>query len=224
MSTEGGSGAFRTCIPAAQNSGEQGKRLKEFVDKCKPTKGSNFVVRMQGGCSGLQKRDYDSVLPLRARQDNTVSNTTSFTASGNELREIANASSFIYVPFDDLRNGNYRVDASFEGGVTGITVLDSDGDQYYTSENEPVPDEGGKKSIDFEVSDIDDGDPMPAALIIDTGTSQSVAYTATATLTSSASATATSRSGLSAASPARGDPSWSVFFAVAGGSMWMMWE
>jgi hypothetical protein len=223
MSTEGGSGAFRTCIPPAQNSGEQGKRLKEFVDKCKPTKGSNFVVRMQGGCSGLQRRDYDSVLPLWARQDNTASNST-FTASGNELREIANASSFIYLPFDDLRNGKYHVDASFEGGVTGITVLDSDGDQYYKSEDSPVSDDGGQKSIDFEVSDIDDGDPMPVALIVDTGTSQSVVYTATPTITSSPSTTATSRSGLSAASSARVESLRSVFFAVVGGSMWIIWD
>ena len=177
---------------------------------------------MQDGCSDLQKRDYDSVLPLWARQDNTASNTSSFSASGNELRDLGNASSFIYVAFEDLRNGNYHVDTSFEGGVTGFSVLDSDGDEYFASKDLPESDDSGQKSIDFDVSNIDDGDPMPAALIIDTGKSQTISYTATATVTVAASSTATSRSGLSAASVARGEPSWNVVVAIAGGSMWMI--
>ncbi|KAF1951917.1 hypothetical protein CC80DRAFT_189468 [Byssothecium circinans] len=220
MSSEGGTGAFRTCIPAAQNSGEQGKRFSDFVNKCKPSKSSSIIVRMRGGCAGLSKRDFDSVQPLHARQDSA---SKSFSASSSQLRDIGNASSFIYVPFDDLRNGHYTVNATFGSDITGISVIDSDGDSYYTTGDTPISDDSGKRSVDFYVTDIDDGDLMPAALIIDTGKSQTISYSATATPAASASASATAGS-LSAAGRVGEGMSWGELLAVVGGSVWVVWE
>ncbi|OCK98530.1 uncharacterized protein K441DRAFT_542647 [Cenococcum geophilum 1.58] len=161
----------RLCIPAAQNSGEQGKRFGDFVNKCKPPPGSNFMVRMKGGCN-LRKRDSLDTAAWRKRQAQPAS---TFEAAGSALRDLGN-SSFIYIPFEDLQNGHYHVDTQFQGDILSISVIDSDGDTYFTSEG--VSD---GRSIDFDVSEVDDDDPMPAALIIDTTRQVNVSYRATVT-------------------------------------------
>lgn len=176
---------------------------------------------MKDGCN-LNGTDLNSVLPLQPRQEVSDPDTT-FTASGDQLRVLGNDSSFVYIPFNDLRNGHYRMEVSFGGSATGISIIDSDGYAYYSSGNETLP-QNGQKSIDFNVSEIADDYPSPAGLIIDTGTSMSVSYSATATLSTSAGApTSTKPPKTSGAYPVTVS-SWPVYLAVAGGSMWILGE
>ena len=170
MSSDGGAGAHCTCIPVDQNQGQQGERFRKFEGNCGPSKGDCFIVRMKGGCN-LRKRDTPNVTDMEKRQVQ-MSNTT-FEASSNKLSSIGN-SSFIYIPFQDLRNGHYNVEVRFEGSIEGISVIDSEGDTYFTFG--PT----NQRSVGFDVNDIDD-EPLPAALIIDTTRTVNVSFKATIT-------------------------------------------
>jgi len=186
MAGEGGAGAHRVCIPRSQNSGAQGKILREFVKNCSPKKGDPFAIRMKGGCNIRNDKRDATGADLSKRQ----SSNTSFEASSDQLYSFSNMS-YIFIPLEDLKNGHYSINAQFTGEVQGISILDSDGEAYYTADATSNGDQ-----IEFDIDGIDDDDPLPAALFVDADRPVSVSYSATATPSAAtASPSATTGSG-----------------------------
>ncbi|RJE24362.1 hypothetical protein PHISCL_03310 [Aspergillus sclerotialis] len=192
MAAEGGKGAHRVCIPNSQNSGAQARKFSEFVRNCDPAEDDKFVIRMKGGCNVRVKRDGEehSTLPgadtdidvLLPRQE-SESSPTSFSASSSTLHSFSNLS-YVYVALEDLRNGHYSINLSLQGDVERTMVLDSDGEEYYTSSG------GEASTIEFDINGLDPDYPLPAALFVDTQKAVNLSYSATATSASpSASAT-----------------------------------
>ena len=190
MADEGGANAHRACIPKDQNSGAQARVLARFMRQCKPRLGDQFVLRIRGGCrlrSATAKRDFPSTHVLSKRQQGVA---TTFDASSDQLRTISPNDTYVYVPLPDLRSGSYTLDTNYDTGgeenmkVQRVEVVDSDGDVYFTSDR-PV---NGK--IVFDVDDVDEDDPIPAGLIVDTARSINVTYFATATLASNTTSSA----------------------------------
>lgn len=181
MANEGGNNAHRTCIPRNQNQGVQSKVLRQFVRIYKPRQNDPFVLRIRGGCALRNSRAKRRILSahfLSKRQGVA----TIFDASSDQLRTIGTNVTYVYVPVADLQSGSYKFDMNYNPGggeaiaVQRVEVLDSDGDVYFSSER-PV-----NGQIVFDVKDIDEDDPVPAGLIVDTSHSVNVSYSATASL------------------------------------------
>ena len=136
------------------------------------------MIRMKGGCNVRAKRD-DEVSP-NAETDMDIllprqySSPSSFSASSNTLHQFSSLS-YVYVALEELRNGHYSIDLSLQGDVQRVMVLDSDGEEYYTS-----TDGGEGSSIEFDIDGVDPGNPLPAGLFGDTQKAVNLSYSATA--------------------------------------------
>ncbi|XWW96787.1 hypothetical protein V2A60_004767 [Cordyceps javanica] len=199
MAGEGGKGAFRVCIPNAQNSGAQARLFRRFVSDCAPVKGKPFIVRMKGGCRVRNdKREADGGSPLQQQQQQQQQHTAARRADGSGQATTFNASSsvlyswdnmtYMYVPLPELQDGHYRIAMQFRGEVRGVQVTDSDGDDHYAS-GATVSD---GHVLEFDVTGVDAGadgadetDPLPAGLFLDVDEAVDVSYTAEAMLNSS---------------------------------------
>ncbi|ATY63863.1 NADP-specific glutamate dehydrogenase [Cordyceps militaris] len=184
MAGEGGKGAFRVCIPNAQNSGAQGRLFRRFVTDCAPEKGKPFVVRMKGGCNVRNGKRAPPPLPQLVSRADAAATTTTYNASSNVLYSWDNLT-YMYVPLPALQNGHYRIDVRFRGSVRGVQVTDSDGEDYYATTGAAVED---GHVVEFDVAGVDaqDGeqepDPLPAGLFLDVDEAVDVSYEAQATL------------------------------------------
>ncbi|OAA77603.1 hypothetical protein LEL_04426 [Akanthomyces lecanii RCEF 1005] len=189
MAGEGGAGAFKVCIPNSQNSGAQGKLFRRFVSDCAPAKGTQFVVRMNGGCNVRNDKRSPASFPPQQLATRAEENENRFNASSNVLYSWDNMT-YMYVPLPALQNGHYRIEMRLGSGseVRGVQVTDSDGEDHYAS-NAAV--QSGQHVVEFDITDVDvdageEGDELPAGLFLDVDEAVEVSYQANATLNGTA--------------------------------------
>lgn len=140
--TEGGSGAWISCVAAWENT-MQGIYINSWNADHGIAAGDHFLVRVTNldcssvqqsdlqGCGGVirkAKRDEEVILPLSERDT-----TPQQSGTENTLRQaFDNSSQYVVVPFSDYANGaSFSVSAQSTGHgasiFTNVTVVDSVG-------------------------------------------------------------------------------------------------
>lgn len=183
MAGEGGKGALRTCIQSSQNSGAQGKLFNKFVRNCSPGRGKKFIIRMKGGCNYRNGKRDDAAESTDSPRHSSAERraddgSTAFNASSNVLYSWEN-NTYMYIPFENLRDGHYSLNLAFSGSVNSLQVLDSQGDSYLESNLVAKGNNFG-----FDVGGLADAgdDGLPAGLFLDVDKAIDVSYKATAKL------------------------------------------
>jgi hypothetical protein len=133
---EGGGDATKICIPAYQNSGTQGPMLSILIDKCNLQEDDQIKVRIKGGCKNVlgPRQLSEASTPSTAPQASP--SVVSLTGSNDTLRNpYGNGSlQYVWVDLGELQNGRYDIEASFDGEIGKVAILNSDGYEYARSE------------------------------------------------------------------------------------------
>ncbi|KAJ6571555.1 hypothetical protein B0H19DRAFT_662564 [Mycena capillaripes] len=201
-----GGAQTRWCVPRYQNSGTQGPMLSNFLRRCGLGAKDKVLVKINGGCNKFNfPRNFepDSILdvfkpvPVLESQTPTppvLTNevtthllqrraTVQLDAFNGTLRNPNGDLSLTYVAveIDELADGHYTFQVSFEGGtIDNFTVMNKYGDEYATA---LAP--SGSASLSFNISD---GSNLPAALIAWTTKAVNVTYSGSGILTTNTTA------------------------------------
>ena len=197
---EGGKPAFRTCVPSRQNS-QQGNTLTWFYRKCiNPYEQKRFILRIVPGCPQARvKRDLPSsgetsvskTLAKRAGEQASFilsawNNSLYSPFSRENGSSYAKDASFNAVPLGNLLNGAYDIKFNSEhirgGAVSAISVVDNGGEEYGRLNSSTIS-SVSDLVLRLNITDLDDGDELPAFVVGWAQSSFNMSYSATVTPT-----------------------------------------
>lgn len=162
---EGGGMASLACIPEAQNT-NGGVDLGRFLSKCKVNRNNPYLLRIQGGCGHVLKRnsldlaghlylhsnltDDFSAPSLRRDIVNTTINVSGKSSALIESMTLEDPSSYVAIELGELSVGVYNLTVSFDATPEDVVIVDNSGEMYAFAA--PPSDSGsGTVQLNFEM-------------------------------------------------------------------------